>query len=74
LKRLGATPSTTVIVGDTINDVLAAKAVPMKVVAVASPYGGREKVIGAQPDYFIESVADLVETLESHNAAVVRRT
>jgi pyrophosphatase PpaX len=67
LKRLKAKPSETIVVGDTINDILAARAVPMKVVAVASPFGGREKVIAASPDFFIESITELLDLLDRHN-------
>jgi 2-phosphoglycolate phosphatase len=67
LKRLKAEPSETIVVGDTINDILAAKGVPMKVVAVASPFGGQEKVIAANPDFFIESITELLDLLDRHN-------
>ena len=72
LKRLKAEPSETIVVGDTINDILAARAVPMKVVAVASPFGGQEKVIAASPDFFIESITELLDLLERHNSRVLR--
>jgi pyrophosphatase PpaX len=64
LKRLKAEPSETIVVGDTINDILAARVVPMKVVAVASPFGGRQKVIAAHPDFFIESITELLDLLD----------
>lgn len=63
LERLKADPSETMVIGDTVNDILAARAVPMKVVAVASPYGGREKVIVAGPDFFIESITQILGIL-----------
>lgn len=72
LKRLKAKPSETIVVGDTINDILAARGVPMKVVAVASPFGGQEKVIAASPDFFIESITELLDLLERHNSRVLR--
>lgn len=72
LKRLKAEPSETIVVGDTINDILAARGVPMKVVAVASPFGGQEKVIAASPDFFIESITELLDLLERHNSRVLR--
>ncbi|HUV31562.1 MAG TPA: HAD family hydrolase [Acidobacteriota bacterium] len=59
LQGLAGTPEDTLAVGDTINDVLAARAVPMQVVAVSSPYGGREKLKASKPDFFIESIAEL---------------
>jgi len=59
LKRLHARAGETLMIGDTINDVLAAKAVPMKVVAVASPYGIMKDLMGSGPDHYIKSIADL---------------
>ena len=64
LERLKADPSETIVVGDTVNDILAAKEVPMRVVAVASPFGGRGKVIAAHPDFFIESITGLLDLLK----------
>ena len=68
LERLKADPSETVVVGDTINDILAARGVPMTVIAVASPFGNREKVIAAKPDSFIESIDELLNMLDRHGA------
>lgn len=59
LERLGAESHETVFVGDTENDVLAAKAVPMPVIGVTSPYGRVGELLLAGPDYFIESIGDL---------------
>lgn len=63
LTRLNTQPLETLVIGDTINDVLAAKAVPVDIAAVASPYGGRDKLIDAAPDYFLESLGDLINIL-----------
>lgn len=64
LDRMHARPEESVTIGDTINDVLAARAVPMTVIAVASPYGGNERVLQASPDHFIESITDIFELLD----------
>jgi HAD superfamily hydrolase (TIGR01509 family) len=72
LERLKADPSETMAIGDTVNDVLAAKAVPMKITAVASPYGGREKVIAAAPDFFIESLSEIFNILDAITANSAR--
>ncbi len=63
LDRLGADPTRTMVVGDTINDVLAAKAVPMAVTAVASPYGNSEELIASEPDHFVQSIDRLPSLL-----------
>jgi pyrophosphatase PpaX len=67
LARLGAAAGEALVVGDTINDILAARAVPMKSVAVNSPYGGRTTLQASKPDYFIERLADLPALLVNHN-------
>ncbi|MEW6412135.1 MAG: HAD family hydrolase [Candidatus Zixiibacteriota bacterium] len=59
LKRLSANPDETVVVGDTINDIEAARMVPMTSVAVNSPYGGTERLLKSKPDFFVESIADV---------------
>lgn len=63
LKRLNAEVSETLVIGDTINDVLAAKAVPLKVVAVKSPYCDREELLTKQANFIIDSINDLYDLL-----------
>ncbi|MFH1687248.1 MAG: HAD-IA family hydrolase [bacterium] len=65
LDRLGIVASEAVVVGDTINDVQAAQAVPMKVVAVRSPYGSHDDLRASRPDYVLNSVAELPELMKS---------
>ncbi len=65
LKRMKAKPEETLVVGDTINDVFAAKAVPMKVAGVSSPYGGRTELCDAKPDYLLSSIEVLPVLLDS---------
>lgn len=68
LRRLGAEPFNTIVVGDTINDVLAARALSIPVVAVISPYGGEETLRTSRPDYVIDSIVllpDLLRELQS---------
>ena len=67
VERLGTTPQRAIAVGDTINDVHAAFAVPMKVVAVESPYGGLAELQAARPDYLIRTLSELPKLLETLN-------
>jgi len=67
VERLGTTPQRAIVVGDTINDVYAAHAVPMKVVAVESPYGGLKELRAARPDYLIKTLSELPKLLETLN-------
>ena len=59
LSKLKTTPAEALVVGDTINDVQAARGVPVTVVAVNSPYGGRYELVAARPDHFVERIAEL---------------
>ncbi len=68
LRRLCAKPFDSIVVGDTINDVLAARALSIPVVAIISPYGGEETLRASRPDYVIDSIAllpDLLRELQS---------
>lgn len=67
VERLRATTQRAIVVGDTINDVRAAHAVPMKVVAVQSPYGGLTELQASRPDYFIKVLPELPKLLETLN-------
>lgn len=67
LTRLDAASNESIVIGDTINDVLAAKAVPVKIAAVRSPYGGTVAMLEAQPDYFLESISQVPAFIQSIN-------
>ncbi len=67
LERLNGAAEKSLVVGDTINDILAAQAVPVGVAAVESPYGGHEKVVAAKPDHVLGSIAELPELLRRLN-------
>ena len=60
LAQLGVPPEKAVLVGDSTNDVRAAKAAGMKACAVGYGYGNREKVLALTPDYFCEKPEDLL--------------
>jgi phosphoglycolate phosphatase len=58
LQRLGAVPGESVMVGDTINDILAARAAGIRVISVKSPFGGDD--LGAhQPDMLFDDFNQL---------------
>lgn len=59
LEELGGRPEMAMAVGDTVNDVMAAQAVPMRIAAVNSPYGGLEDIRSLNPDYIINSIGEL---------------
>jgi len=59
IDRMNVTGHDTLMVGDTINDVLAARAAGLKVAAVASPYGRHDELKDSNPDFFLESLSEL---------------
>ncbi|MBK7143549.1 MAG: HAD-IA family hydrolase [bacterium] len=67
MQRLNAIASSTLVIGDTENDILAAQGVPTRVVAVKSPYGGDEKLTRLKPDFFIQRLPELLPILERTN-------
>lgn len=64
LDRLGTSADVSLVVGDTINDILAAKAVPIEAVGVVSPYGDDHQLREAGPDHVIECITDLLSLLK----------
>lgn len=67
LARLGAVPRESLVIGDTINDILAAQAVPLPVIAVASPWEPAGRVLAACPDFFLDSISQLPRVLDEIN-------
>lgn len=63
MKRLKVKSEDSIVIGDTVNDIFAAQAIPIKVIAVKSPYGGHEKIKAAKPDYHINSITELPDLL-----------
>jgi len=63
LDKLGVSPDRAIMVGDSTNDVRAAKAANMKVCAVGYGYGHRERVMALDPDYYCEKPEDLIPVL-----------
>lgn len=61
LKRLSADPADTVMIGDTINDIVAARAAGItKIIAIQSPFGG-DNIAAHKPDLIVARFADLAE-------------
>jgi len=63
MALMKADPANTVIVGDTINDILPAKKLSVRSVAVKSPYGDSKEVMNLNPDFFIEEISHLPQTI-----------
>lgn len=63
MKRLKVNAEDSIVIGDTVNDIFAAQAISLKVIAVESPYGGQEKIRAAKPDYYLKTITGLPELL-----------
>ena len=61
IEQLGADPGRTVMIGDSTNDVRAAKAAGIRACAVGYGYGNRERVAALQPDFYCENPHDLID-------------
>ncbi|MEW5925102.1 MAG: HAD family hydrolase [Candidatus Zixiibacteriota bacterium] len=64
LKEMSANPHDTLVIGDTVNDVYAAKAASLKILAVRSPYGSDGELEASSPDKIIGDLTDLLPILK----------
>lgn len=64
-RRLNAALEQCIMVGDSQHDIFAAKAAGMRVVAVPYGYNHGEKVSAYEPDFMIETLADLPALLKT---------
>ena len=65
MERMKAEPDSTVVVGDTINDIIAAQAIGLKVIGVKSPYDDGKDIQRLEPDYYIGKIKNLMEVLSN---------
>lgn len=63
LREMDAEPGEAVMVGDSINDLLAARAAGAKCCLVGYGYGKKESLTEAGPDFFADTVEDLEEII-----------
>jgi pyrophosphatase PpaX len=66
IGKLNCSNSSVAAVGDTINDILAARALGLTEIAVRSPYGNSIPVQQLNPHYFLEDISELKEVLEDN--------
>ncbi len=64
LKRLEGRPESCVVIGDTINDVIAAKRAGLKVIAVKSIFGDNGKLQAGNPDLIVDSLDEILRLLK----------
>lgn len=63
LARLHAAKETSVVVGDTVNDIWAARAAGLKVISVVSPFGNHD-LTRYHPDLMLESLDELKDLFQ----------
>jgi phosphoglycolate phosphatase len=63
LREMDVQPGDAVMVGDSINDLLAARAAGIRCALVGYGYGKKETLIEAGPDFFADTVEDLKEII-----------
>jgi pyrophosphatase PpaX len=64
LERLALPASAVIYVGDAIHDIIAARAVPMRVAAVTWGAEERDILANLQPDWLIDSMGQLLQIIE----------
>jgi len=62
-EKLGVKVGETLVVGDTINDVIAARAAGATSVSVTSGVDPKWKLLNEKPDYLIDTIGDLITLL-----------
>lgn len=64
LERMGVAADRTIVIGDTVNDVLGARAAGLPVIAVPSEFGNPDSLTDSKPDYIIKQFDQLPAILE----------
>lgn len=64
LTQLNVPPEETLMIGDMMNDIHAARAAGIKVCAVSYGFGDAQELQAAKPDFFANTVADLKTLFE----------
>lgn len=59
MEESGVGPEESVMIGDGMSDLMAARHARVKSCAVGYGYGSKEKLMCGQPDYFADTVADI---------------
>ncbi len=64
-EMLGAAPERTLMVGDSINDLQAARAANMPILCVTYGYNHGEDIVDSNPDILVDSLAEMIELFPS---------
>jgi phosphoglycolate phosphatase-like HAD superfamily hydrolase len=58
IKKLGAQPENSIMVGDTVNDILSARAAGLKTIVIKSPFG-KDNLASYHPDHILDNITGL---------------
>ncbi len=61
MALMDADSSDSIVIGDTVNDILAARAAGIPAIAVKSIFGGEKKLKGSNPERLIDSLEELLD-------------
>lgn len=67
MKRMKLKPASTIVIGDTVNDVLGARGAGLKIITVPSVCGDPEALTASEPDFKLDRFADLPDFLAELN-------
>ncbi len=67
LEKIQASKEESIVVGDTVNDIHAAQALQIPVIAVHSPYGNKKELEESSPNYIIDHIEQLVPLLTGNS-------
>jgi phosphoglycolate phosphatase-like HAD superfamily hydrolase len=73
INALSGRPETSLMIGDTDNDILAAQAANVVSCAVGWGYAPRNKLRETNPDYFINSPVDLLKIVQNGKINQIRK-
>lgn len=67
LGRMGVAADHTIVIGDTSNDVLGARAAGLPVIAIPSEFGDPDSLTASNPDHFVKQFDQLPAMIEELN-------
>ena len=67
LEKIQVPKEESIVVGDTVNDIHAAQALQVPVIAVHSPYGNKRELEKSSPNYIINDIKQLVPLLTENS-------
>jgi len=67
VEQMNGSSDNTIVIGDTINDILAAKSAGLGTIAIKSPYGHHKELINSEPDIIVENLNEIYTLFEKND-------